>query len=164
MSLSKENYDSLDENYLYKLTPVREPDETYIGTIPISYWCKNWTFKVRKNNIIGAVMVDTYYDSITSHCIQVTDENIHDFEVIFDFRNVTRITKEIAEEYNRDAVFCVAVDSGGINYPTWFVKDGAKKSRSKQMAKKKEEIRCLKSDLEYAERELMGLGAGQELD
>lgn len=156
--LSKENYDKLDENFLYKKVPKRDPNETYIGCTPISYWCKNWTFRVKKHNG-KAFMYDTYW-TVQENYIEVTDENINEFEVIFDMIKVRITSKEFIDEYNKEDVFCEAIDSGGISYPKYFVRKDAKKSISLQIEKKKEEIRRLKSKLEYAERELNELIEG----
>lgn len=156
--LSKENYDKLNENILYKKEPTYDPKESYIGCIPVSYWCKNWTFRVKKHDG-KAFMVDTYW-STQETFTEITDENINDFEVVFDMTEVMMISKECIDEYKEEDVFCVAIDSGGISYPKYFVRRDAKKSRELQIEKKKEEIRRLKSKLEWAERELKELGEG----
>lgn len=150
--LSEENYNKLNENFLYKKAPKRDPNEMYIGCIPISYWCKNWTFKVKKYNG-KALMYDTYW-STQKNYIEVTDNNINDFKVIFDITKVKQTLKEIVDEYNKEDIFCVAIDSGGISYPKYFVRKEAKKSKELQIEKKKEEIRKLKYKLENIEREL----------
>ena len=49
MSLSKENYDKLNENYLYKKEPIIN-NSFYVGRTPATYHCKNWTFKVNLAN------------------------------------------------------------------------------------------------------------------
>lgn len=153
--LSKENYDKLNENLLYKLEPKRNTEESYIGCIPMSYWCRNWTFRVQKGND-HAIMCDTYWTTQGNY-IEVTDQNISEFEVIFDMNEVKMISKESSDEYDTEDVFCVAIDSGGITYPKYFVKKNANKSRAKQIEKKEEEIRKLKHKLEWAERELKEL-------
>ena len=155
--LSKENYDKLNENLLYKLEPKRNPEESYIGCIPMSYWCRNWTFRVQKGND-HAIMCDTYWTTQGNY-IEVTDQNISEFEVIFDMTEVKMISKESSDEYDTDDVFRVAIDSGGITYPKYFVKKSVNKSRAKQIEKKEEEIRKLKSKLEWAERDLKELNA-----
>jgi hypothetical protein len=53
--LSKENYDKLDTNCLYKKTP--DPNKSYLGG---THWCRNWTFTVRKLDDGRAYMYDTY--------------------------------------------------------------------------------------------------------
>jgi len=153
--LSKENYNKLNENILYKLEPKRNPEESYIGCIPMSYWCRNWTFRVQKGND-RAIMCDTYWTTQGNY-IEVTDKNISEFEVILDMNKVKMISKESSDEYDTEDVFCVAIDSGGITYPKYFVKKNANKSRAKQIEKKEEEIRKLKHKLEWAERELKEL-------
>jgi len=101
-------------------------------------------------------MCDTYWTTQGNY-IEVTDKNISEFEVILDMNKVKMISKESSDEYDTEDVFCVAIDSGGITYPKYFVKKNANKSRAKQIEKKEEEIRKLKHKLEWAERELKEL-------
>lgn len=148
MSLSKANYDTLNENYLYQREPIKKGD----------YWCKNWTFKVRKLEDGRAFMLDTYFYSWDSHKIQVTDKNIEDFQVVFDFRDVKRIRDSEYDEYDDKDVFRVATGSGGWTCGNlYWVKKDAQKSKQLLIAKKKAEIQYLKYRVEMAENELKRL-------
>lgn len=147
--LSKENYDKLDENYLYKKEP--DPNKNYLGG---THWCRNWTFRVEKIHDGRAFMYDTYWASSDDY-IEVTDENINEFEVIFDFREVEKIRFEDSNEYDKNDLIWAVTGSGGMaSREHYWIKNGTKKSVSLQIEKKKEEIKCLKRYLEYAEREL----------
>lgn len=147
MSLSKENYDKLNENYLYKKEPAKREQYTY--------HCKNWTFKVHKYENGDVHMFDTYFDSWDSHTIQVTDENIDEFEVVFDFREVKRISDSEVDEYKEEDLYCAATSSGGYSCGKlhWIKKD-AVKSKDLLINKKKEKIESLKRQLEWAEGDL----------
>ena len=145
-TLSKENYDSLNENYLYK----KEPDEEGQYT----YWCKNWTFKVHKNKNGQAFMLDTYFSSWDSY-IEVTDENINEFEVVFDFREVKKIRDSEVDEYNKEDLFLAATNSGGYSCGgLHWVKKDAVKSKKLLIDNKKGEIESLKRQLRWAEDDL----------
>jgi hypothetical protein len=154
IGLSKSNYEKLDENLLYSTQPSDVADK-YI------YWCKNWTFKVHKLDSGIAYMIDTYYDSWDSHKIKVTDDNIDQFEVVFDFRDVRRIRDSEQAEYNEEDLYCAATDSGGYNCGgLYWVKRNAKKSKTKLIEKTGLEIESLRYKLSSLERELSELNSG----
>ncbi len=155
MKLSKENYDKLNENYLYQREPIRKSESWSASNV---YHCKNWTFKIRKYDDGRAFMLDTYFNSWDSHNIQVTDENIDDFNIVFDFRDVKRIKDSEYNEYNDEDLFRVATNSGGWSCGgLYWIKKEAKKSRQLLIDKKKDEIQYLKHKLEWAEDELKRL-------
>jgi hypothetical protein len=153
MVLSQENYDRLNINFLYKKEPV--VDESYhIGSIPGTYWCKNWTFRVKKLENGKAFMYDTYWNSF-DHSIEVIDENIDEFEVVFDFREVRQIYDSEVNEYNEEDLYRVATDSGGYTCgKLHWIKKGTEKSKDLLIKKKRDEIESLKLKLEWAERDL----------
>lgn len=153
MTLSKENYNKLDENYLYKREPIWRESNGQRST-ERTYWCKNWTFKVSKNEDGRAFMRDTYFDSWDSQ-IEVTDENIEDFEFVFDFREVKRIRDSHVNEYNSEDLIYVATNSGGYHCGgCYWIKKTTEKSKELLIKKKREEIEFLKSSLDWAERDL----------
>jgi len=147
--LSKENYDRLDTNNLYK----KEPDDRDAYT----YHCKNWTFRVYKNDDDNmAYMLDTYFNSWDSHKIKVTDENIDEFKIVFDFRKVEQTN--YPEEYENKDIYCVATNSGGHSCGgLHWVNKGAKKSKQKLINQAQEKVESAKSDLAWAEKELQQL-------
>jgi len=149
MTLSKENYDRLNENYLYKTEPIIR--ESFSDT----YWCKNWTFKVHKCKDGRVFMLDTFYNSWDSHKIQITDKNINDFEVVFDFREVKRINDSETNEYNEEDLYRVATNSGGYSCgKLYWVNKDAIKSKELLIKKAKQEIESLKQQLRWAEGDL----------
>jgi len=151
MRLSEENKNNLNENFLYK----KEPDKNkhYLSG---AYWCKNWTFKVEFWESGKVVMRDTYWGSCGDcNYIEVTDENINDFEFVFDFREVVRVQDNVVNEYDPNDLYYVATDSGGYSCGKLYWRNkNTEKSKTLQIEKKKEEIRSLKHKLERAEREL----------
>jgi len=114
MTLSKENYDKLNTNYLYKKEPIID-NSFYIGQTSATYHCKNWTFKVYKYDNGKVYMRDTYFND-SNHSYEITDENINEFEFIFDFREVKKIRDHEYDEYNEDDIFRVATNSV-MSYP-----------------------------------------------
>ena len=157
MTLSKENYDKLNENYLYKKEPIID-NSFCVGTISGTYHCKNWTFKVHKFKDGKAFMYDTYFDSWDSHKIEVTNKNINEFEIVFDFHEVKRIHDSEANEYNKEDLYRVATGSGGYSCGRlYWVKKNAVKSKEFLISKKKQEIESLKCQLKWAENDLKRL-------
>jgi len=152
MKLSKGNRDKLNINYLYKKTPIID-NSFYIGQTSATYHCKNWTFKVQKYGNGKIYMRDTYFND-SNHSYEITDDNINDFEFIFDFREVKRIHDSEYDEYNESDIFRVATNSGDYSCGRlyWVNKD-AVKSNILLIEKKEQEIRSLKNKLEYAEGE-----------
>lgn len=150
--LSKENYDKLNTNFLYKREPTWKDNHTN------TYWCKNWTFRVQKLKDGRAIMLDTYFNSWDSHRIEVTDQNINEFEVVFDFNEVKRIRDYEADEYDKCDKFRVATDSGGYSCGNlYWVKKDAQKSKNLLIEKTQSEINSLKRELEWKERQLKEL-------
>ena len=148
--LSKENYDKLNENFLYSKDP--DKNKNYLGG---AYWCRNWTFKVCKLDTGKAFMYDTYWSSASEDYIEVTDENINDFKFIFDFREVIKIRDTDIDEYDISDLICAATDSGGMTcgHNHW-IKKGALKSNKLLIEKTEKEIERLKRKLANAERYL----------
>lgn len=152
MSLSKENYSRLNENFLYQKEPT-VTTATWSASHP--YHCKNWTFKVYKLQDGRAFMLDTYFDSWDSHKIQVTDENIDDFKIVFDFRDVKRIRDSEYDEYNDEDLYRVATNSGGWTCGNlYWVHKETQKSKQLLIDKKKNEIQYLKHKLERTKNDL----------
>jgi len=151
--LSKENYDKLDEHKLYKADPYEFsccPDTTN----------RCWTFKVEKTEDGKAFMVDTYD---FRDKIEVTDENIDKFEVVFDFREVKEIPEwEAEEDYDDEDVYEVFYGhdcDGYIDYTFW-VKRTAKKSKRKAIKKIEKRLEKLRNNLESIEKEINELKGG----
>lgn len=120
---------------------------------------KNWQsfFKAIKD-WSKAYMYDTYFDSWDSHRIQVTDENIDDFKIVFDFKEIKRIHNSEANEYNKEDLYHIATDSGGYSCGRlYWVKKNAVKSKEFLISKKKQEIESLKCQLKWAENDLKRL-------
>jgi len=147
MKLSKENFDKLNKNFLYKRQPCNGGSEPY--------WCRNWTFICQNSDDGKAFMVDTYFRNSS---IEVTDENIDFFKFVFDFREVRKIRDSEIDEYDDADLIWAATDSGGYScgHIHW-VKNDCKKSISKLINKTKNEISSLQSKIRFAEAELSKL-------
>jgi len=161
-NLSKKNYNQLDENFLYKKEPIIDNSFNIVDT-PGHYHCKNWSFTCKKLDDGRVFMLDTYFNSFNHHHIEVTDENSHKFEKIFDFREVHKVGDSQADEYREADLFCVATGSGGYSCGgLYWVKNGAEKDLQLQIDKQEKEIDYAKRDLAYKERELERLKRGKE--
>lgn len=148
--LSIELYDKLDENLLYKMEPDKKDSYTY--------HCKNWTFRVKKYDDGSAWMIDTYYNSWDSHKIQITDDNYHKFDIVFDFRNVEQIQDNEVDEYDEGDLFRVATSSGGYSCGRLYWKNkNTKKSKRRLIEKYSEKVKRAEHDLEWARNDLMNI-------
>ena len=151
--LSQENYDSLDEHFLYKTEPIVD-NSFSVGTTPGTYHCKNWTFRVTKREG-KAWMCDTYFGD---NCTEVTDENIKKYEKVFDFREVRKIHGDFRDEYEESDLIFAATDSGGYSCGgcNWVRKDAVKSNRL-LIEKHKRNIESLEWKLEREKKELDAL-------
>ena len=96
-------WNNLNENYLYEASPED------FGVEFMPYHCKNWVFKlVRDETNDKYYMQDTYwnYDPTT---IEVTSDNISFFKPLFDMREVVEMSLDDDEKfmYDNDDLFYV---------------------------------------------------------
>jgi len=132
---------------LYK----HEPDKYRVYGSDM-YHCRNWTFKPHEYN--GEIyMVDTYFGDGNTYTL--SDQNIDEFEFIFDFTSVKRIGDDETDEYEDNNVYRVATDSWGYSgtHLYWVDKE-AKRSKEKLLNKQIDEINSLQRKLKWAEDEL----------
>lgn len=142
--LSAENRAKIIPTGLY----AREIDKrTSKGTSTNPYWCTNWTFfpRISENQIM---LIDSYFQSYQDSISYVLDdENINDFTLIFDFNDVREVKQTTYQEYANDDRFWVACDSGGRNYPKYFVKKTASPDKERQLYQVDSEIESLEYQL-----------------
>lgn len=141
--LSAENRAKIIPTGLY----AREIDKrTRTGASTDPYWCTNWTFvpQIYENETI---LIDSYYQYSNSISYVLDDENINDFTLIFDFNDVREVKLTTYQEYADDDRFCVACDSGGRNYPKYFVKKTASPNKDRQLYQVDSEIESLEYQL-----------------
>lgn len=142
--LSKKNKAKIIPTGLY----AREIDKrTRTGASTDPYWCTNWTFlpRISENEI---TLIDSYYQSYQDSISYVLDdENINDFTLIFDFNDVREVNRTTYREHSEDDRFLVACDSGGRNYPKYFVKKTALPNKDLQLYFIDSEIESLEYQL-----------------
>lgn len=142
--LSAENRAKIIPTGLY----AREIDKrTSTGASADPYWCTNWTFVpwIGENEI---TLIDSYYQSYQDSISYVLDDkNINDFTLIFDYDDVREVKKTTYQEYADDDRFLVACDSGGRNYPKYFVKKTASPNKERQLYQVDSEIESLEYQL-----------------
>lgn len=154
--LSKENINKLHMNGIYRCEPVLEWLPSYKRDNP--YWCRNWTFKVRKTNIGKYYMYDTYWSTGDDYPVELTDENFDKFEYLFDLGDIHYVNSyENWIEYPEEDRWRVALDSGGNRYAKYVVKRGAKKVKERVVERMQNDINYLKHDLARKERILEGV-------
>ncbi|MFQ9656752.1 MAG: hypothetical protein ACLRY2_14145 [Enterococcus sp.] len=142
--LSAENRAKIIPTGLY----AREIDKrTRTGASTDPYWCTNWTFVpwIYENEII---LIDSYYQSFQDSISYVLDDkNINDFTLIFNYDDVREVEQTTYQEYANDDRFWVACDSGGRNYPKYFVKKTASPNKERQLYQVDSEIESLEYQL-----------------
>lgn len=153
MSLSQANIDKLNMNGLYHCNPVLEWLPSWKRDNP--YWCRNWTFRVRKYDD-DYYMYDTYWSTGDDYPVKLTDENFDKFELVFDFNDVEEFKCSYLkfETYADEDRFRVAVDSGGVNYPKYFIRKDAMPQKDLVILRIQNEIAVLQGELDYKKKEL----------
>ena len=107
--LSQENRKRINKNGLYRHDVDVELLPAYRREHP--FHCINWTFRpaFRGEQII---MCDTYYGDTFG--IKVTNENIDEFKLIFDFTDVRKIKADEADIYETgDVILWQPIPWGG---------------------------------------------------
>ena len=147
--LSQENIEKLNENILYKCQPnVKYRGKLFADSL---YHCCNWTFRLVKNREGDYFMRDTFWNSGDSVYIHLTDDNIAEFETIFDTTKVKSIKEHETDLYTNH--YRVAIDSGGVSYPKYFVDADAKKDKDLIINKIEEEINEYARKIKYLEED-----------
>lgn len=143
--LSQHNIEKLNMNGLFTC----EPNVKYRGRLYESnlYHCCNWTFEVIKNREGNYLMRDTYWSSGDSFYIQLTDENINDFEMLFELDKVKNIRKDEVNHYEKH--YRVAIDSGGWGHPSYLVDIDAVKSKRLILEEIDEKIKKLEWEIKH---------------
>ena len=152
--LSAKNKAKININGLYSHKPdCKMRDCLFWNNL---YHCMNWTFFVKESKNGDLFMQDTYWGATGSdHRYKVTDENIDEWEFIFDRTKVRKVSSYEAEVYDKEDKFHVAIDSGGMYCGgKWFVKEDAKPSKQKQIERLQDEINVLITELKYKQNQL----------
>ena len=154
--LSNENIEKLHMNGIYRHEPVPEWLPSYRRNDP--YHGKNWTFKVVKYED-KYYMHDTYWSTGDDHPIELTDENINEFEYLFENDEV-RFMNDYAKwlEYDESDRWYCGLDSAGKRF---VVRRGASKIKELVVERLEREINTLKSDLASKQRILEGVRSGE---
>lgn len=135
-------WNNLNENYLY------EASLEDFGVEFMPYHCKNWFFKlVRDETNDKYYMQDTYwnYDPTT---IEVTSDNISFFKPLFDMREVVEMSLDDDEKfmYDNDDLFYV-LDQNQFNRRfSLYRKKDAKKNIYKEIETKEQILRVKKRE------------------
>jgi hypothetical protein len=140
--LSKNNAEKISLTGLYK----KSPESKYRSKFHENnlYHCCNWTFTIFEENGLFFAK-DTYWSSGDNLVIEIMDDNINEFQLIFELDKVKKIKKEECRVY--DKYYVVAIDSGGWNYPKYFTDKEADKSEHLILMEINEEIEETKDHL-----------------
>lgn len=132
-----------------------EPNKKYRGSLfwGDMYHCCNWNFKIHRWDDGRYFMYDTYWCDDSALHIELTDENINEFEFVFDFNDVQKVSPRNISDYEECDIFHVAIDSGGMYCGgSWFIKKNASKNRERILRRLEEEIKSKEHDLDYAKK------------
>lgn len=133
--LSEKNREKIVMSGLYTCKPVLKWLPSYRRDDP--YHCMNWTFRPSVYTDGNLYMRDTYFNNAS---IKLTDENIHLFTLLFDYKDVTDVGKRRPDDYEETDYFRAAIGSGGISDAHYFLKKSAKPSIDKRIENHREEI------------------------
>lgn len=147
--LSSKNIDKLVMTGLYSHKPEKKyRSELYSDDL---YWCCNWTFTITRNTRDDKwYMVDTYFRNMH---IELTDDNFDEFKFLLDFNEVKTHSGKNIWEYDESDWWCLAVDSGGIDYPKYFIRKNAVKNKDRVLSRIQEEIAELEQELKNKKKD-----------
>lgn len=131
---------------------THKPEAKYRGSIFSDdlYHCCNWTFTVCQWNDGIIFMKDTYWSDDMSLKIELTDENIEEFILLFNCDDVTSHSGNDIYDYDESDWWRIAIDSSGRSCGgKYFLKKGAVKNREKVLKRLEEEIVSLEHKLEH---------------
>jgi hypothetical protein len=145
---------------IYRCEPVLKWLPSYKRDQP--YWCCNWTFRVR-NYKEKYYMVDTYWNGCEGLKVELTDENIDKFELLFDTEKVKKVMPPDFYDYNEEDCWHIALDSGGYQYSKhYYVRKDAKKNKEALLERLNRELESLKNKVRWKEDEIERVMKGVE--
>lgn len=162
MGLSQNNVNKLCITGLYACKPVLEWLPSYERDTP--YWCRNWTFRVRKHND-NYYMCDTYWSIGDEYPIKLTDDNFDKFVLLFDFNDVEEFHGSYRKwtTYHSNDRFCAAVNSSGIYNPKYYIRKGLRPIKEVVIETLKYDIEIMEKELEH-QREKLRRVENDEID
>ncbi len=120
------------------------------------FHCHNWTFTpVLKGSKV--YMIDTYWGD-DNFCIELTDDNFHEFEFLFDQNDVRQVNEIDFYDYRQEDKWHVALDSGGWRYNKFYlVRKDAIKDKKLMLERLHGELIALKYKVQQKESEIAQL-------
>ncbi len=133
---------NLNENFLYEASPED------FGVKFMPYHCKNWVFKLVKDETNDKYYMQDTYWNYGPEIIEVTSDNINLFKPLFDMREVVKMSLDDDEKfmYDYDDLFYV-LDQNQFNHRfSLYRKKDAKKNVYKEIETKEEILRDKKRE------------------
>lgn len=153
MSLSKENVEKLCMTGIYKCDPVLKWLPSYKRDTP--YHCCNWTFKPHQYSDGTYAMWDTYWSGVDGLHVQLDDDNIDLFTLLFDVNDVRKCSPPDFYDYDEEDRWHVALDSGGFQFSKYYyVRKDAKKNKAALLERLNNELDSLKNQVRWKEDEI----------
>lgn len=154
MSLSKENIEKLCLTGIYKCEPVLSWIGSWRRDDP--YHCINWIFRPHKYSDGTYAMWDTYWGGSDGFHVQLNDDNIDLFVLLFDLNEVNKCSPPEFYDYNEEDRWHVALDSAGFRFSKhYYVRKGAKKNKEALLGRLNRELDSLKNQVRWKEEEIM---------
>ncbi len=147
-------YSSLKDRINFNGLYTHAADRKYSRSDDL-FWCQNWTF--RPFEYCGKVyMGDTYWSGGGGMIIEVTNDNIDEFELLFDFKDVRFTDDKYIEAFGEEGVtwWRVAIDSGGNSHKKTYVRKDAIRNLDIVIRQKEQEICELNRRIEYIQNEI----------
>lgn len=139
-----------DTNFIYKVDPTKY-GKLLFPNIRDLYHCRNWTF-ICRFDCGFYYMTDTYFKEKT---VVVTPENEQAFKALFRPVDYDCVTKHKFEQYDEsNRIGPVAIDSGGIRFPKYYVKHGAPISKAAKIDQLQKELDAVNARRDFIISEL----------
>ena len=148
---------SLNENYLYEASPKD------FGVESMPYHCKNWVFKLIKDEINDKYYMQDTYWNYNPDIIEVTSDNIGFFKPLFDMREVIEMSLDDDEKFmydNNDLFYVLDQNQFNHRFSLYRQKDAKKniykeiETKEQILRDKKRECKSLLDEIKVLQKEI----------
>ena len=147
----------LNENYLYEASPED------FGVKHMPYHCKNWVFKLIKDETNNKYYMQDTYWNYDPEIIEVTSDNISFFKPLFDMREVIEMSLDDDEKFmydNNDLFYVLDQNQFNHRFSLYRRKDAKKniykeiETKEQILRDKKRECKSLLDEIKVLQKEI----------
>ena len=147
----------LNENYLYEASPED------FGVKHMPYHCKNWVFKLIKDETNNKYYMQDTYWNYDPEIIEVTSDNISFFKPLFDMREVIEMSLDDDEKFmydNNDLFYVLDQNQFNHRFSLYRRKDAKKniykeiETKEQILRHKKRECKSLLDEIKVLQKEI----------